>query len=359
MRVEALTFFRFFAAVIVVIFHFGQNTDLAKLSGPFIVSGPQMVTFFFVLSGFVLTISHQKGIESLRKYYISRAARIVPVYFLALAMMVYLSFGTGNNDIYALVLSLTFLQSWFTPYPLALNIAGWSLSVEMFFYLTFPLIIFIIRTSRISVTHFGVLCFIFYIFTQAMLSNLMTDKFYTGFPSASHDIIYYLPLSHYCSFLLGISGGYFYINQVASFHRKGPLPLMAMLLMLSLTYLSLQYPVFLVRFFGVPLAYGSSFYAILFLCTVLSIALSESFVTRLLSLRIFRILGESSFALYIFQIPAWNIYRYHLGVSDKLEINSVFYIYLFSLIVFSVVICYFVEKPARKLILKIDNFLFR
>ncbi|MBT3880231.1 MAG: hypothetical protein HON76_21990 [Candidatus Scalindua sp.] len=55
MRVEILTFFRFIAAVIVVIFHFGR--DATGFSGV-LIAGPQMVTFFLVLSGFVMTLSY-------------------------------------------------------------------------------------------------------------------------------------------------------------------------------------------------------------------------------------------------------------------------------------------------------------
>jgi peptidoglycan/LPS O-acetylase OafA/YrhL len=56
MRVEALTFFRFFAAMIVVIYHYGQNTKLAGMFYPFITSGPQMVTFFYFVR---FCINHQ------------------------------------------------------------------------------------------------------------------------------------------------------------------------------------------------------------------------------------------------------------------------------------------------------------
>ena len=51
MRIEELTFLRFVAAAIVVIFHYGQ--EATGFSGA-LTSGPEMVTFFFVLSGFFL-----------------------------------------------------------------------------------------------------------------------------------------------------------------------------------------------------------------------------------------------------------------------------------------------------------------
>lgn len=191
MRIESLTFFRFVAAFIVVIFHYGQRTDIARLFSPFIMSGPQMVSFFFCLSGFVLMISHyEKRKEALRSYYVSRVARIVPVYMLGLLIMVYFRYGSENNGLLSLFLSGAFLQSWFPPYALTFNGPGWSLSVEAFFYATFPLIVFILRSSAIHPVKFSAISLLIYCFTQLLLSNLLSDRFDNAFGSALFDLIY-------------------------------------------------------------------------------------------------------------------------------------------------------------------------
>jgi len=57
-RIQALTFIRFFAAFVVVVFHYGRESRLAQLSFPLMECGPEMVTFFFVLSGFVLMVAY-------------------------------------------------------------------------------------------------------------------------------------------------------------------------------------------------------------------------------------------------------------------------------------------------------------
>ncbi len=358
MRVEALTFFRFLAAIIVVIFHYGKRTEIAHLFRPFITSGPQMVSFFFVLSGFVLMISHyNKTDESLGNYYISRIARIVPVYMLALLSIVYFKYGTGNNNGIALLLSALFLQSWFPPYPLSFNGPGWSLSVEAFFYVTFPLIIFIIRQSQIKPMKLALLSVGFYIFTQALLSNLMTDKFYTGFPSASHDLIYYFPLSHYCSFLLGVTGGYVFIRNPKLFLKEGARPLIIMVLVLYITYYFLQNPTDLRDLAGIPLAYGSSFYSLLFIVMILGIAHSKNFITKSLSLPFLVLLGESSYALYILQAPLHMAYNKYILVHLKLSVNNGFYLYVLILILTSIIVFIFIEKPGKKIIFNINNLL--
>ena len=335
MRVEALTFLRFLAAVIVVIFHFGKGTEIAHLFGPFIISGPQMVTFFFSLSGFVLMISHyNKNDETLKSYYISRVARIVPVYLLALFIIAFLKNWSGLS----LFLSATFLQSWFPPYPLSLNTPGWSLSVEAFFYLTFPLIIFIIKKSKIHPIKFALISLGFYIFTQAILSNLLSGKFYKGFPSVSHDLIYYFPLSHYCSFLLGTAGGYIYVKNRKHFQKEGFLSAVIMLLTLLITYSIIQNENTLSGFFEFRLAYGSSFYSLLFIVMILGIAHAKNFITNILSLPFLVLLGESSYALYILQGPVYILYKKYLHSYFNMAESAGFYLYLLILIIVAILV---------------------
>jgi peptidoglycan/LPS O-acetylase OafA/YrhL len=72
MKIDALTPLRFIAAAVVVIFHFGlKGSDYIG----FFSAGPQMVSFFFVLSGFVMAFAHYEKPLDLEPYYIARAAR--------------------------------------------------------------------------------------------------------------------------------------------------------------------------------------------------------------------------------------------------------------------------------------------
>lgn len=358
MRIETLTFFRFLAAIIVVIYHFGQNTELANFSEPFITSGPQMVSFFFTLSGFVMMVSHyNKTNQTLKNYYVARVARIVPLYIFALMIMVYFTYGEGNNNIIALLLSITLMQSWFSPYPLSLNHLGWSVSVEAFFYLSFPLILYIIRRYQIKSIKLVFFSLVFYVLTQAILSTLMIAKFYNGFPSASHDLIYYFPLSHYCSFLLGVTGGYIYVKNAKCFMRPGIFPLIILMSALYVTYFLLQNPTILRDLSGVPLAYGSSFYSLLFIVLILCVAYSNNFITRILSLPILVLLGESSYALYLLQKPVAIAYTKYLSGYFNLSKSHHFYVFLPILIVIAILTFYLIEKPGKKMIFKLNAYI--
>ena len=356
MRVESLTFFRFLAALIVVIFHFGRNTELAQLAFPFLISGPQMVTFFFALSGFVMMISHyNKQNESLKSYYIARIARIAPLYYVALIMMVYFVYGTGKNDLTGLLLSSTFLQSWFSPYPLSFNDPGWSLSVEVLFYLCFPLILFIVKKSNISPIKFALIALIIYIFTQLLLSNWMPEQLHHEYKRVSFEIIYYFPVSHFCSFLLGVAGGYLYCYYPKSFNRKGVMPFILMIVVMYITYYVLQYPLAVRQFIGHRIAFESSFYALIFILLILAIARSNNILTKTLSMRFFVLLGESSYALYILQKPIHIVYNKYIAGHINVSQDNHFYLYLSLLVFISIVSLYVIEKPAKTIIIKLNN----
>lgn len=352
MRVESLTFLRFLAAIIVVFFHYGNNTALGGELKSLISLGPQMVTFFFTLSGFVLAIAYlNKKQCKLFDFYVARVARIVPIYILALILICYSSYGVGNNNLYALFLNASFLQTWVPPYALSFNSPGWSLSVEMFFYLTFPAVLFFIRERKISEGIFIFISIFIYLLTQVILSSLLNSDFYQGWPSASHDLIYYLPLSHYCSFLLGICGGLIYIRSKLRFSCE--FRTVAMIsFVLFVNYYSLTNANVFIAMFDAPLAFGGSFYSIFFVVLIFVIAVSNNFFTRLLSKPVFVLLGEASYSIYILQMPFY--YFYSTYISKLLNLNSElnFYIYIIALIVLSIITFKVIELPIRKLILK-------
>ncbi|WP_350279507.1 acyltransferase [Kribbella sp. HUAS MG21] len=147
-RVESLTGLRWWAAFFVFCHHMTQLAPLPIFD--FLKYGTSGVTFFFVLSGFVLTWSAQKGTK-IRTFYRRRFARIFPLYFLTLvaAIFVFYRFEPPAGmawikpvSVTVLVLSAFLVQGW-SNNPTILyggNPAGWTLSVEAFFYAYFPFI---------------------------------------------------------------------------------------------------------------------------------------------------------------------------------------------------------------------------
>jgi peptidoglycan/LPS O-acetylase OafA/YrhL len=150
-RLDSLTQARFFAALGVVLFHacfafHARDTWYGHLSEFGFVG----VSFFFVLSGFVLTWSSRAN-EKPSRFYWHRFARIWPAYALTwLAAVLYAAVGHGTVSWKPVVLGFALLQAWTPKYAMSYNFPAWSLSVEALFYALFPLLIFVLR--RLSQT---------------------------------------------------------------------------------------------------------------------------------------------------------------------------------------------------------------
>lgn len=143
-HLDALTGLRWFAAFAVFFFHarsfypLPHSIDLAYF-------GNAGVTFFFVLSGFVLTWSFNPA-DTAAKFYWRRFARIWPALAVSTAIAIPVFYGLYGkpwdsvNQV-GVFASLGLVQSWFPSLVFAGNPAAWSLSDEAFFYLLFPFLI--------------------------------------------------------------------------------------------------------------------------------------------------------------------------------------------------------------------------
>jgi peptidoglycan/LPS O-acetylase OafA/YrhL len=143
-RLDSLTGLRFFAAGIVFFHHAFELTTGTLREALLAVFGHGRagVSFFFVLSGFVLAWSMQRG-DGAVSFWRRRFARVWPAYAVA-AIAGYLVSRLFDGRLFSLerlAANLAMAQSWIPSkdWYFSINAVGWSLSVEAFFYLTFPL----------------------------------------------------------------------------------------------------------------------------------------------------------------------------------------------------------------------------
>jgi peptidoglycan/LPS O-acetylase OafA/YrhL len=146
--IHALTGLRFVAALLVFLHHAAPSCFYEGFSG---------VTFFFVLSGFILTYNYQRTFTRLQcgqlwSFYVCRAARIYPVHlltFVAITPLYWSHIGLHRSQIIGVVKNLTLTQSFGRSY-FSFNAVAWSLSDEIFFYSLLPVVLWGLWKLRLN-----------------------------------------------------------------------------------------------------------------------------------------------------------------------------------------------------------------
>lgn len=174
------------------------------------------VSCFFMLSGFVMILAYGKS-EYIppRLYFVNRLSRIYPAYLLVLLGMAFFHFiSPYPSDFRGFFLNLAMVQSWILGYALSFNGPGWSLSVELFFYLSFPFLFNWIY-KRWQWKYLLLLGVFLFLISQALTHLLRYSDFYKPEPSFQHDLTYFFPLIHWHEFILGSLGGLFFLKWYA------------------------------------------------------------------------------------------------------------------------------------------------
>lgn len=344
MRLDQLTFTRFLAAISIVVYHFGKDVYPFNLNAlSFLFKQANIgVSYFFILSGFVMMIaySNKKKIDFI-SYLQRRFARIYPVYFLALMiMLVYLIISNEPIGFKSLILNLSLLQSWLPGHALSFNFPGWSLSVEMFFYITFPFV-FNFLYKKYSYAKVVRVVILFFIFSQLLLHFLIF--FIDKESNVLHEIKFYFPLMHLNEFLIGNIAGMYFLKGIKIKNYDFYILLIVLFISVLLKIkIGINYHNGMLAFFFVPL--------------IILTSANNGWFTKITKKKFFVFLGEISYGVYIFQKPV------HASVSKILKIFNIddkmiiFYIAIIALLIVSSVSFRYFETPLRKGINKIVLF---
>lgn len=152
-RLDQLTSLRFFAALAVLASHLWplaeEANPLQPLARTLFHEGYAGVSFFFMLSGYILAHTYQGklagGAISRGHYLALRLARIVPLHWLVgVPLAIWALAESGTAMLPKVAVNLALLQAW-VPDPdwyFTVNEPSWSLSDEAFFYTCFAFLAF-------------------------------------------------------------------------------------------------------------------------------------------------------------------------------------------------------------------------
>ncbi len=356
-RLPALTSLRFFAAFHVVIFHFQAMQIFIgpvwfqKLSS----IGYVGVSFFFVLSGFILVYTYAGRPMVLKNFWRARFARIYPAYAFSLlvtAPFFFYAVLTMNIPFFvwakahlklasALVLSL--LHAWVPPAALTWNAVAWSLSVEAFFYVLFPfLLLVLVRRSQPQLLLIAAVSWLtslvfsgsYVVLNPDRLSIVNADVLGAFWLNA----LKFNPLARLPEFLLGMACGFLFLRSRRESKLASLLVLSGIAALLVVVYFSavIPYPIL-----------HTALHAPAFAAIVYGFALRPNW-GMILENRWLVLCGDASYSLYL--LHSMIVGMYFHSTTGQLRYQSPMGILVFVLIAVSIsaLVYRFIEEPARR-----------
>ncbi|MBO9522552.1 MAG: acyltransferase [Nocardioidaceae bacterium] len=311
-RVElrALTGLRAVAALAVVLSHTKVPADAPAVVRQLAAWGHIGVALFFMLSGFVLAYNYpdlrfRDGRRTLR-FYAARVARVMPLYWAVIIFNALLFFVINHDQRpVRFVIQVLGLQAWGPDGGVTLgqyNGPGWSISVEIFLYLLFPLVVPLVAAlyrrygDRAMVTLIVVIALVvialWLAFDAAGHTAMLAAE-----PSSAHRWLYRNPLANLLQFIVGIAAAHL-LGSVRRMRADWVHHLVPVLVGgYILTFVTIKS-----QTASSPLLAAGSYAAlwtIPFAILLLSLATGRGWLAKLLATAPMVSLGVASFALYL------------------------------------------------------------
>lgn len=354
-QINSLTSLRFFAIMLVAIHHLNELIGWAPRVG----WGNVGVTFFFVLSGFVLTLNYQKfsTYHDAARFLWRRFARLYPLHVVTfLTSIIVLNFypiklDSGPLSAFA---NLFLLQSWFGSREIhfAFNSLSWAISTLAFFYIAFAFIqynflrntLIVILISLISLT----------LSVAYIVSN-------NSEPIEIHWLLKMFPTNRILVFILGMLTAKLFLWFRSWFsHIKtyviGVVEIFSVLLIIDRLSSCIVLNLFLRkinRVLSMPEQLICQIFdtymltPVLFSFMILVFSMQCGLISRMISIRQFVFLGEISFAVYL---THQLVFRFFSGIGLKIIFSNTFLIPLAFLVtlVVSYFLYQFIEQPCSR-----------
>lgn len=345
MQIPQLTITRFIASISIVFLHYGLyswplNTPLLSPFGTDLVSA---MSYFFILSGFILVVSAaKKGVlpEKVNNldFWKRRSARILPVYILAIIIFFIINFRYDAAiplkwQIQSYYHSVFLIQSWKYKMALDVNYPAWSISVEAFFYFIFPWLFTNLRElTNKKLLIISVISWLLNLYIFISLKN----------ENAPENFIKFFPLLHLATFLTGVCFGLLFINNYSWLQKVGKKYIYVATILSTLVIIYTSY-----KDFSFYKYQHNGLLSPYYLLVIYSLSLSTGKFANFLSSKPLVFLGSISYSVYILQFPIYQICQKYLPWYKNQSVENLFLPYLLFLLVVSSIVYLFFEKPLR------------
>ena len=252
------------------------------------------VSFFFVLSGFIIAYNYQqklqeKGITK-RTFWVARIARVYPLHWLTLFVAAILGdyvVASGGLDWFKHFLASLTLTHAYIPeadYYFSFNSPSWSLCCEQLFYICFPFLIPLTRNYKS----------LFYVFC-ILAACLVIGMYFT--PEDEIKGYWYVnPITRFPDFIVGMLLFPLYerLKDKPITFRQGSMMEIASVILFLTFYWCASY---------IPKVYRySCFYWLPVAAVLISFSLQKGILSRILSHRFLVAGGEISYGFYLIHL---------------------------------------------------------
>ena len=327
--IRTLQSLRFFFIILVVLSHYiGSSFDFGGECG---------VSFFFMLSGFVLSLAYSeriaKGSFSTKPFVVKQCIKIYPLHILTFIVMFALDIRLEKYcDITAVIANILLLQSWVPAdsFYFVANSPSWFLCDILFFYVVFSsLNKYILRSDNRKLLAISLVVILLYICLMAVLPTYLVNP-----------ILYANPLTRLLDFIVGIILYKLYVsdNGIAlrdklngkSFLTVSLMELSVILLVVitAIVYPHLPQRVRTVSIFWLTIPLFIYFFAMT--------DKHSGVISKFLQEKTMLWLGNISFCIYIIHAPVLRIFNsisVHTGIADSTLVH--FILFTTILILFS------------------------
>lgn len=375
-RLDSLTGMRFLAALAVFVHHIDGRFFLPHVKLPL---GLMAVSFFFVLSGFILTYVYEGRLKwkGVKRFYVTRWARIWPLHAVTLlATILIFQSSLRHESVWTFVANVFLLQSWVPTdqFAFSFNSPSWSISTELFFYLMFPLMLLGGEKKfwrKYLLVAIGTFAFLFV--SQQFANRGLEWTSWINFERLAHAN----PFTRLFEFCSGMAIGYVYLRYQSKFNLEtepnrnakvttnelgvGVATLWETVALLAIVvyafgYMSINPGVAITRtglegvVYGAYLRFAGGVFV--FSLTVYVFATCRGLWTHLLGSRWMVFLGEISFALYMVHMAVIRAVQPYDWAGSYISNWGVAACILAISICFSVFLYKLVEMPAKTMLVK-------